>query len=365
MAARNPVGDGAVDGRERVVITSREDLIASVPAMLGFPPLPGSVVVICGETATGRRGPTIRVDVAGLEGGEGPPPAEGDRVGGVPRDGAGGPTSGIGQESARWLAEHCAGEGVESAHLVVVAEGCTSGYMGELRAYCAAEAFRYRLGAVGIELEGAFGVERFDEGAEWVDLFGLVRGVQHDPGSTHLAAVNAFQGRSGADSREEIERLYAARDPDACDVDAGIGQVGTASGAGAEVVLDRHEAAAVRLADGEGVDDDELAVIGRGLLEIATRDEVYRRLASFRHGDGDGHRLLWWAVARRRPPAERSVALLLLGADAYFAGYGVHADCALSSALEADGGNSLARLLLEVLSKGIDPERIRRVAAAA
>lgn len=365
MTSRRQAGDDAVDGRERVVITTPEDLIASVPAMLGFPPRPGSVVAMCGETASGRPGPTIRLDVAGLQDGDGCAPSEAELRGDGADEGAGGLNAGIDHGPARWLAQYCVGLGVRSVHLVVVAEGCTSGYTAGLRASDAAEAFGYSLGTMGVEVEGAFGVEEFEAGAQWVDLFGLMRGVQQDPGSTHLAAVNAFQGRSGADSREEIEQLYAARDPDASDVESDIGQWDAAQSTGVAMALARHDAAAARLASGDGVDDDELAVIGRSLLEIANRDEVYRQLAMFRHGDGDGHRLLWWAVARRRPPAERSVALVLLGADAYFTGHGVHACCAFTSALEADERNSLARLLLEGLAKGLEPARIRMVAAAA
>ena len=74
---------------------------------------------------------------------------------------------------------------------------------------------------------------------------------------------------------------------------------------------------------------------------------------------------MWWAVARRRPGRERSVALLLLGAAAYFDGSGVHAWSALSAALDADAGNSLARLLIDSLHAGLSPERLRQVAAAA
>ncbi|MCT2077800.1 DUF4192 domain-containing protein, partial [Dietzia cinnamea] len=129
--------------------------------------------------------------------------------------------------------------------------------------------------------------------------------------------------------------------------------------------VERHDDAARRLGVGEEVDDDELATIGRDLLVIAVRDEIYRRLAQRGLGDRDGRRLVWWAVARRRPARERSVALLLLGAASYFAGSGVHAWSALSAAVDADPGNNLARLLLQGLHHGMAPERLRRVAATA
>ena len=55
--------EGGTDGRATVVITSPEELIASIPAMLGFPPGPGSVVILCGRTADGGQGPVVRMDV--------------------------------------------------------------------------------------------------------------------------------------------------------------------------------------------------------------------------------------------------------------------------------------------------------------
>lgn len=371
MTVRKLTGDDGAEGRERVVISSPEELIASVPAMLGFPPGPGSVVMVCGRTVAGGQGPVIRVDVPGLQCGDTAAPTGEDLYGEPGADvpegmrEAGG---GIDDGPARWLAQFCAREQVLSVHLVVVAEGCVEGYTAGLRAEDAAEAFEYWLGLAGVEVSGAYGVDSFSAGAAWVDLFGMVRGVQRDPGSTHIAAVHAFQGRAGASSREEIERMYTVRDPDACDVDPGSGSDDGARVAGAKAraqLVARHDAAVRRLEAGETVDDDELAVIGRGLLDIGVRDEVYRRLALRGSGDGDGQQRLWWALARRRPLKERSVALLLLGAAAYFSGSGVHAFCALSAAGAADSGNSLARLLLQGLAGGISPERLRRVAAAA
>lgn len=371
MTGRGAPGGDRAQGRERVVISTPEVLIASIPAMLGFPPLPGSVVMVCGRTADGGQGPVIRVDVPGLTGADADPPedeygpgAAGSRV----RGRRGEVRSAIDDGPARWLARFCQREGVSSVHLVVVGEDCPEGAIGGVRAGDAAEAFAFWLAEAGVEVEAAYGVGGFAENAPWVDLFGMVRGVQLDPGSTQIAAVHAFQGRVGAGSREEIESMYAVRDPDACEVDTGEEPPGPGSESPEEVraqLVARHEAAAGRLAAGDGVDDDELAVIGRGLLVIGVRDELYRRLALRLPGGGDGQQLLWWAVARRRPPRERSVALLLLGAASYFSGQGVHAWCALAAAREADSTNSMAALLIQSLEGGIAPERLRRVAAAA
>ena len=374
MTAGESISDDGASGRATVVITSPEELIASIPAMLGFPPGPGSVVVMCGEMADGGQGPVVRMDVDSLlEAGRGDPDDDefsngvDDDPGESPDDGdASGLHPAIDPGPARGLAQFCAREGIGSVHLVVVHEDCVEDYLAGLRAEDVASAFEYWLGAAGTEVAAAYGVGEFAEGAPWVDLFGMVRGVQLDPDSTQIAAVHAYDGRVRAGSRDEIDCLYQARDPDACDVDPH--GPGTAGVVGARVVaeaVEHHDDAARRLEMGEKVEDDELAGIGRDLLVIAVRDEIYRCLARRGLGDGDGRRLLWWEVARRRPGRERSVALLLLGAAAYFSGSGVHAWSALSASLDADDGNSLARLLLQSLHAGLTPERLRRVAAVA
>ena len=383
--------EGGTDGRATVVITSPEELIASIPAMLGFPPGPGSVVILCGRTADGGQGPVVRMDVDGLlDDGRGFPgdddlvddpddPDDPDSIGRA--------RPAIDPGPARGLARFCAREGIDSVHLVVVHENCADGYLAGLRAEDAASAFEYWLGEAGTGVEAAYGVGEFAEGEPWVDLFGMTRGVQIDPDTTQIAAVHAYDGRVRAGSRDEIDRLYLVRDPDACDEDrpddavvGGAGEVDAADPGGGfaggrdrraeraravAAAVERHDDAARRLGVGEEVDDDELAAIGRDLLVIAVRDEIYRRLAQRGLGDRDGRRLVWWAVARRRPARERSVALLLLGAASYFAGSGVHAWSALSAAVDADPGNNLARLLLQGLHHGMAPERLRRVAATA
>lgn len=389
-AWRGEGGTGEEETGERtVVISSPEELIASIPAMLGFPPGPGSVVVMCGRMTDGGQGPVVRMDVDELLD-EWIHTDEDDVLFDRPdldseefdNPGQWGPRSATHYGTAQGLARFCAREGVTEVHLVVVHENCADEYGAGLRAEDAASAFEYWLGGAGTKVLAAYGVGEFRAGAPWIDLFGMVRGVQADPDATQIAAVHAFGGRVRADSRDEIDELYRSRDPDACDVDesevgARDSDVGEGVKEGAveaeqsppptSVVgaVEAHGDAVRRLEVGEEIDDDELAALGRSLLMIEVRDELYKCLALRGLGDGDGRRTLWWAIARRRPGRERSVALLLLGAAAYFSGGGVHAWSALSAALEADAGNSLAGLLLHGLRHGLAPERLRRVAEVA
>ena len=367
-----------------VVISSPEELIASIPSMLGFPPGPGSVVVMCGRMTDGGQGPVVRMDVDELLGDWIDPDEDDTLLGGFDPEAGASDDPGksarvpLRYGTAQGLARFCAREGVTEAHLVVVHEDCADEYGAGLRAQDAASAFDYWLGGAGTKVMAAYGVGEFAVGAPWIDLFGMVRGVQVDPDSTQIAAVHAFDGRVRADSRHQIDSLYRTRDADARDVDAGeVGVRGSEAGerlgepgrnpSAASVVgaVEAHGDAVRRLEVGEEVDDDELAILGRSLLVIAVRDELYKGLAQRGLSDGDGRRTLWWAIARRRPGRERSVALLLLGAAAYFSGSGVHAWSALTAALDADAGNSLAGLLLHGLRHGLAPERLRRVAEVA
>lgn len=368
MTTNGWIGGDGMDDTRTVVISSPEELIASIPSMLGFPPGPGSVVVMCGRTADGNAGPVVGMDVEGLHDGSGSSPEGVDGWEGA-QDGRSGeaepPPVVVDDGTARGLARYCSREGVTDVHLVVVHENCADGYSAGLRAEDVAAAFEYWLGLAGTQVAGAYGVGEFAHGSPWVDLFGMVRGTQIDPDSTEIAAVHAYDGRIRAGSRGEIDRLYLVRDDEACDDDPhGRGPARLEGALEVDRAVRAHEDAVRRLEQGEELDDDELAAIGRVLLDIAVRDEVYRRLAHRGLCDRDGRRLLWWALARRRPGRERSVALLLLGAAAYFAGSGVHARSALEAAVAANPANSLARLLLHGLENGLAPERLRQVAAA-
>ncbi|GLB64495.1 hypothetical protein NCCP2495_23740 [Dietzia sp. NCCP-2495] len=388
MTARH-LDDNGTEDREQVVISSPEELIASVPAMLGYPPDPCSVVIVCSKMSGGGQGPVMRIDVPGL-GDDGFPEHDldewiyGDHDGDELDDPDREPDFGVaprkasGEGEALEIARYCRSQGVEAAFLIVVGEGCTSGLRSGLRAEDVAAEFREELERAGTTVVAAYGVEGFAEGRDWVDLFGMVRGVQIDPAGTQIAAVHAFEGRVRAESRSQIAELYAVRDEDACYVDPAGSRRGARAGrdrsrrestweedeSRVAADVERHDAVAARLGAGEEIDDDELAVIGQSLLVIAVRDEVYRGLARRRPQDADGRRELWWRLARRRPPRERSVALLLLGATAYFAGSGVHAMFAFEAALEADAHNSLAGLLLESVLRGLNPDQLRHTAAA-
>lgn len=355
MTTRGFGTDGDDEGRT-VVIATPEELIASVPAMLGFPPGPGSMVVICGRLADGGQGPVVRVDVPGLLA-ESP---------GYDDDPSATDDAGRDEEVVRGLAGFCAREQVSGVHLVVVHENCADDPAAGSRARDAADVFDFWLGAAGTAVTAAYGVGEFGAGAPWADLFGMACGAQMDPDSTEIAAVYAFDGRMRAASRGEIERIYLDRDPDACEVEAhGRGLSRLRGKAAIERAVALHDAAAEHLGQDGTLTDPELADVGVALLDIAVRDEVYAGLARRGLGDEDGRRRLWWAVARRRPGRERSVALTLLGAAAYFAGSGVHARSAFDAAIRASADNNLAGLLLEGLDRGIAPERLRRLALTA
>ncbi len=345
--------EGAGEERQQVVISSPEELIASIPAMLGFPPESGSVVVICGRLAGGGQGPVVRLDAPGLVDHPGPDD-----------DPSGTDVPAMDEGLARGLARFCARERVAEVHLVVVHDDCADSDTARARARETAEEIACWLEVAGTALATAYGVGEFSPGAAWIDLFGMEGGRQLDPDSTEIAAAYAYDGRIRARSRAEIEQLYRQRDPGARDVDRGRRPARLRGRPAVDAAVELHEGVARRADSGEPPADEDLAAVGTALLDEAVRDEVYSRLARAGLGDEDGRRTLWWALARRRPPRERSVALTLLGAAAYFEGSGVHARAALEAALDARPDNTLAGLLVDGLDRGLPPERLRRVAAA-
>ena len=168
MTTGEMIDDDGADGRATVVISSPEELIASIPAMLGFPPGRGSVVVLCGETADGGQGPVVRMDVDGLLGaGRGDPDddelldgdddVDGYHDGGPDDASVGRSNPAVDPGPARGLAQFCAREGIGSVHLVVVHEDCVEDYHAGLRAEDAASAFEYWLGVAGTEVAAAYG----------------------------------------------------------------------------------------------------------------------------------------------------------------------------------------------------------------
>ena len=346
---RQPVSTDAWEQpADTVVIDSPEELVASVPALLGFVPGQQSLVAICGTCGDGRQGPVIRLDAAGLFGVE-PGPGEGEEL--------------VDPGPAQFLADFCERERVDRVHLVLVHPGCADEEDATLRARDAAEAVVFWLGLAGTEVAGALGVGVFGPGEAWIDLVGGRIGRQRDPGSTELAARAAVDGRVCGADREEIDELYRVRDADACDIESiPAAQRVRHSEIERRELLRRHDELARRMATGAVVDAADLGDLATALRDVTLRDRLLNRLATSPLEQRDGRRELWWAIARRRPASERSVALTLLGAAHYFSGGGVHAWSALAEAVEADPRNGLAVLMLQALRMGLPPDRLREAA---
>jgi|GEM_PF-3844264 len=345
--AADGTGDGpGGGGTGGVVIHSPGELAASVPALLGFVPGADSVVAMCARTDERWSGPVLRFDAPGLFGAR--QVSEDEEI---PLDS--GP--------AQYLADFCEREGFDEVHLVLVHPGCVEDVEAGRRARDAAEALEFWLGLAGVVVPAVVLVGRLGAGEPWFDLVSEEGGGLGDPGATELAARNAVDGRVCGGSREEIDALYAGRDPGACEDEQPAGAHRRTGHARARAVRLHHELA-TRFGAGDAVEDAELARLGAALRDVHVRDALLTEVAARPLGVDDGRRDLWWALARRRPPTERSAALTLLGAAHYFAGNGVHAWSALARAVEADPGNGLAPLLLDALGHGLPPALVRGVA---
>ncbi len=102
--------------------------------------------------------------------------------------------------------------------------------------------------------------------------------------------------------------------------------------------------------------DDEIAWIALTLADLRVRDDAWARMDP---EHTDAHLRLWTDVVRRAEPAYVPAPACLLAFTAWQAGNGALANVALSRALEADPGYSMAMLLGEAVGGGLPPSAAR------
>ncbi|MFE3291562.1 DUF4192 domain-containing protein [Rhodococcus sp. NPDC059234] len=321
------------DAHRPVRISDPGDLIAAIPALLGFRPR-RSLVAVClggGDPSVVRA--VMRHDLP--SGGIGPADRDGlDRIALV-----------------------CARGEVDSVVAVVVDDragrrGVHNALADELGA-CLAE--------YEIPLIGAHALAEIAAAQRWRGLLGdSSRGVLPDPSSSEVAAAQVLGGRAIRDSREELE---AVLDPDpardrtrlaaliARSRDAGCAQAPPNRRVRLEFVLGRiaDRASAVIPTD------DEIVELALALADVRVRDALLSLAVT---DEADAAEQLWIALARALPDPDRAEAAALLGFSAYVRGDGPMAGIAFTAALRANPDHRLASLLDDALQSGIRPESV-------
>ncbi|WP_127783347.1 DUF4192 domain-containing protein [Rhodococcus sp. X156] len=331
------------------------ELIASLPALLGFVPQ-RSLVLLCLEGPTGARvGLVMRVDLPH------PHQAEPGHVLALTEE----------------LSVQCARRGTVAVILVVVDDrsrrpDAHADLLAELVPACE---------AVGTAVLGVHGVAVVAAGAPWwsrdrtsggVDgRWRTDAGVLPDPQSCPAAAAHVAHGRVIHGGREELDALLGGGDADECRrcaqlVDRALEESLQARQTwGQRAVREDLEAvlaAVARTEDGAAVDADEAARLGVALADPLVRDACFA-LAVGEHAAAAES--LWLQLCRLLPAPEKAEPAVLVAYGCYVRGEGPLAGVALRAALEADPGHRMAGLLEAALAGGLRPEAVRELADTA
>lgn len=346
------------DDRPITSVTVRLDalgeMIAAVPAMLGFTPH-RSLVLICLTSDHTQRfgvGTIMRHDVD------------------IPVRHGTGYSSLIKVpdtmfEAILRFAAQCRQEGVVVALGLVVDD---RGSIGDDRYEVLAQCLSDELADRGTTVLRVLSTAHIEAGSEWTTLVGPdERGLVPDPRESPVTLAYAVQGRSVLSSREELTDVLRPVDDDVSRRLALLMPTAREDRSGSdglhlEEILRLVESAASTSPDLPPTVDlsiDSAARIGVALNRVMVRDSL---LALVLTDVAQVAEMLWSYLMRVLPAPERAVAASLVAFAAYARGDGATAVVAIDVALEADPGYSLARLLERSLDAGAGPGLIREVA---
>ncbi|MGV9678827.1 DUF4192 domain-containing protein [Nocardia sp. NPDC003482] len=226
------------------------------------------------------------------------------------------------------------------------------------------------LAAAGIRLEHTLAVKAIEADATWWDLVDPDRNGQVlDPDASPIACTNALHGGSIRRSRADLEALVR-HDPAAVEaVRRALGEAARDANVSEEEHApqcgrDRLPGTAVvtacmaEVAAGRTPGPADLARCARALREETVRNYF---LAVAVTEDAAAAQQLWGVLARTLPDPDRAHAAFLLGCSAYVGGDGVLAVIAFAAALESDPGHQLAAGLDAALRTGLDPHEVRQM----
>ncbi|MGW4848697.1 DUF4192 domain-containing protein [Nocardia brasiliensis] len=365
LVCAEPAPPFGVEAPECVVhVDEPGDLIAGVPAMIGFAPERSLVVLVLRAVPDRDDGAIIdavmRFDLD-QEGGRGRLRAE---------------------QVARCVAQVSAHDDVAEVLAVVVDDRSVEPDLcgSDIVARCGigrfdmlVAALARRLAAQDIALAGAWAVREIQPGERWWSLFGEQRsGLLADPATSAVALSQVLDGRPVLGSRAELAAMVtedvALQDEVAALLDTALA-----------IARDRY-ARAVRRGEPDAYSRQALEYVlwqvanlesdnepmARELAELAAalRDRAVRD-AMFALAVGDhaaAAEALWAALTRALRGRDRAEAAALLGYSAYARGDGPLAGIALEAALAADPDHPMALLLETSLSLGMRPEQMRRLA---
>jgi hypothetical protein len=329
------------DHRSHAVIRTPGNLIATLPALLGYRPYDALIV------AAFRQDLNIAVMSMGLT-------APADQPAPQPLP------------AVRQIGTVCLRHSADSAHAVLVGPAAhpDQPHVPPLLRQLRAE-LRPHLHLVHVLWTPAV-----EHGARWHCLEeATCRGTVPDPMATVAAASEVAAGRPIYRSRAELTATLEPDRPDALARRADL--IRTALHAAA------HQDQATRLARHNKLltdavtharrgqlphDDTQIAELAAALADHAVRDAA---IAFSIHADADAAIQLWSVLTRQVPAPYRAEPASLLAVAAHLAGQGALSNTAVEVALTAVPGHTLATFLGAATSLGMAPNDLREAITAA
>lgn len=348
-AMTTPTFRQAPDSAQPVQVREPGELIAALPALLGYHPENSLILVSLGGPAHTELRTVLRHDLAFPPGGDDT----------VPMDDLVTMTAVIDRYAQRLVAED------STAAVAIVVDAA-----GRARRHAHRDligALRLRLESSGVTLSAAFATAEIARGAAWFDVLEpRWTGTVADPDTSAVTAAQVYAGRQIRASRAEVEALVAADPERQAEVRALLRAAAESADLEASLGAARGDAYHRRkleevlrqignLAGGEPLLAVELAELGMALRRTPVRDSLLALAAGALAADAE---LLWMALTRALPAPERAEPAVLLAYSALLRGDGTLTGIALDVALDAAPWHRLAILLDRSLSLGVDRRRL-------
>ncbi|MFD4294856.1 DUF4192 domain-containing protein [Rhodococcus sp. NPDC058505] len=336
MTRRQP--NPAPDDEPRLRISEPGDLIAAIPAMLGFRPHRSIVVISLGGTPTAVQ-TVMRQDLPAGD------VTAGDRAG------------------LELIARVCARSDASMAVAVVV-DDREPGTLGPAVAGLV-DGAAAALIAAGVMLTAVHATPSIEAGRPWWGILGDPRcGRLPDPTASTVAAEQVLRGRPILASRAELARILhplPRRDR------LRMARLLAVARHPASRAVPRRDRAALEfaltriatVASTGYLTDDEIVALSVVLERPAVRDSLLGLAVT---AEADAADQTWIVLARALPGPARAEPAALLGFSSYVRGNGPLAGVALAAALAANPDHRLAGLLDHALATGIRPGKIADLA---
>ncbi|MFD4351519.1 DUF4192 domain-containing protein [Nocardia sp. NPDC058518] len=331
------------DSPSRLRVDNAGELIAALPAMLGFLPTRSLVVPLLSTESTPDATESIqavmRFDI--------------DPV-----------TEPAGtRHLINMLDAVCLREGFTSTMMIIVDDRPTASKTAD-------ELLRH-LTQAGIEPSHAWWVEHICAGAEYQDLLSFEHGRVDDPRTSMVACAHVLDGHQIHGSRAELTDLLT-QNPELTDqvrahlddTDARYRHnLATATAANRAIAYRRDMVEWVFIqistVSETPATAQDLATVAVLLRDQVVRDIMYGLADTIYHGDAQA---LWRQVASVTEGTDRAQAATLFGYSAYHHNNTVVAGIAIATALEADPDLMIANLLDLAMQECLRPDRIRMMA---